>query len=74
MAAATEALELRNALTGVLLFGALAFAALLKAACGLMSQAIQLLKEALRLLLLAALAGLVVAAMIIVACADLLSG
>jgi hypothetical protein len=71
VASATEALELRNVLTGALLFGALAtFAALMSATGRLFSQAVQLLKEALRLLLLAAVAGLVVAALVILALAE----
>jgi hypothetical protein len=70
---AAEAMELRSALMGVLLFGAVAFAALLKAACAVLSQAVQLLKDALRLLALAAVAGLVVAVVVILAFADLLA-
>jgi hypothetical protein len=75
LAMAAEAVELRNALTGVLLIGALAtLAALMSAARRLLSQAVQLLEEALRFLLLAGLAGLVVVAVILLAVADLLAG
>jgi hypothetical protein len=74
VAMATETMELRSALMGVLLFGAVAFAALLQAACGLVSQAVQLLKAALRLLALATLAGLVVAVVVILAFGELLAG
>lgn len=71
--AVTEGLDVRTVLTGVLLFGVLAFAALLEAAWTLVSQAIRLLKEAFRLLALTLMAGLIVAMVVIIAYADLLA-
>jgi hypothetical protein len=66
--------DMRTAVAGVLLLSALAtFAAIVSAAGRLLKQAVELLEQLIRMVLLAALAGLVVAAMVILAFADLLS-
>jgi hypothetical protein len=67
--------DVRTVFAGVLLLGALAtFAAIVSAAGRLLQQAVELLEQLIRMVLLAALAGLVVAVVVILAFADLLSG
>jgi hypothetical protein len=66
--------DVRTAFTAVLLLSALAtFAAVMSAAGRLLRQAVELLEQLIRMVLLAALAGLVVAAVVLLAFADLLS-
>jgi hypothetical protein len=66
--------DARMAFAAILLLSALAtFAAIVSAAGRLLKQAVELLEHLIRMVLLAALAGLVVAAVVILACADLLS-
>jgi hypothetical protein len=72
---ATGADEVRTAFTGLLLMGALAtFAAIVSTARRLLRQVVELIEELVRILLFALLAGLVVAAVIILAVADLMAG
>jgi len=71
----TGADEVRTALTGVLLVGALAtFAAILSTARRVLRQVVQIIEELVQMLLLAALAGLVAAAVVLLAVADLIAG
>jgi hypothetical protein len=66
--------EVRTAFAGVLLLSALAtFAAIVSAAGRLLKQAVELLEQLIRMVLLATLAGVVVAAVVILAFADLLA-
>jgi hypothetical protein len=66
--------EARAVFTGLLLMGALAtFAAIVSTARRLLRQDIELIEELVRILLFALLAGLVVAAVIVLAVADLMA-
>ncbi len=71
---ATGAEEARTVITGLLLMGAMAtFAAIVSVARRLLRQVVELIAELLRILMFAMLAGLVVAAVIILAVADLMA-